>query len=195
MPEGELNDDGGGDLRAFVVFTQLRDGQPYRYAGWLDAADDMMAIFFAREHYGRDQKVESLWAIPRDALDGEDLADIPRSEPFDRAAEGSQRDFQIMTQKAAGDAYVSAGTVAARSFQEALSLARTDHPAESCKCIWVADAERIIKPAEHDLMWRHTDQLYRLARGYSRGVRQKWTQFREDEALTKYEAQDIKEAF
>ena len=32
-----------GDLKPYVVFTQLKAGGPYIYAGWLEAADDAMA--------------------------------------------------------------------------------------------------------------------------------------------------------
>jgi hypothetical protein len=45
------------------------------------------------------------------------------------------------------------------------------------------------------VIWRTTDQSYRLARGYSKDVREKWKQFRGDDDLTEYEKDDLKEAF
>ena len=54
-PAGDLAFPAEGDLAPYVIFTQLKEGGPHIYAGWLDAADDAMALQFAKEHYGQDQ--------------------------------------------------------------------------------------------------------------------------------------------
>ena len=46
-----------------------------------------------------------------------------------------------------------------------------------------------------DLIWRHTDQTYRLARGYSKPVKDKWQKLRRAEDLKEYEKDDLKETF
>ena len=46
-----------------------------------------------------------------------------------------------------------------------------------------------------DLIWRYTDQTYRLARGYGKEVRDKWEKLREEKALEEYERDDLKETF
>ncbi len=65
---GELQEEGIGDLRAYEVFVQLERGKPHMYCGSVDAADDEMALQFACEHYGRDQKCVQVWVVPRDAI-------------------------------------------------------------------------------------------------------------------------------
>ena len=41
---GDLETPEEGDLRPYVVFTQLTSGGPYDYAGWVDASDEAMAL-------------------------------------------------------------------------------------------------------------------------------------------------------
>lgn len=64
----ELDKPAEGDLRAYEVFVQLERGKPHSYAGSVDAADDAMAMLFAREHYGRDQACVQIWVVPRSAI-------------------------------------------------------------------------------------------------------------------------------
>lgn len=56
------------DLKAYEVFVQLERGKPHAHAGSVDAADDEMALLFAREHYGRDQECVQVWVVPRSAI-------------------------------------------------------------------------------------------------------------------------------
>lgn len=58
----------GRDLKAYEVFVQVERGKPHTHAGAVDAADDYMALMFAREHYGRDQECVQVWVVPRDAI-------------------------------------------------------------------------------------------------------------------------------
>lgn len=57
-----------GDLKPYEVFVQVERGKPHAYAGSVDAADDQMALMFAREHYGRDQACVQVWVVPRAAI-------------------------------------------------------------------------------------------------------------------------------
>ncbi len=188
ITEGELSAPPEGDLAPYVVFTQLTANGPYIYAGWLDAADDDMAVQFAREHYGQDQKCECLWAIPRAAMAGTELAVAPPADD-----EGSRRPFEVFTQKKAGDQHRLAGSIEAATAAEALDVARRDHAAASS--IWVAPRDRIIVTDEDDVIWRHTDQTYRLARGYASDVRAKWERIRAQRDIEDYEQDDLKEMF
>lgn len=118
---GDLTSPAEGDLKPYVVFTQLNRGDPHMYAGCVDAADQQMALQFAREHYGQDQKCVNIWVVPKEA-------------------------------------------VTATNY-------------------------------DTDLIWRHTDQTYRLARGYSKPVKDKWRKLRRAEDLKEYEKDDLKETF
>ena len=61
--------------------------------------------------------------------------------------------------------------------------------------MWVASRSNLLSTDDHDLIWRHTDQSYRLARGYGREVRAKWIAFRDEKKLAEYEKDDLAEAF
>ncbi|MCA9290482.1 MAG: hypothetical protein KDA25_05100, partial [Phycisphaerales bacterium] len=114
MPTTELAP-AEGDLRGYVVFTQLRAGGPFIYAGWLDAADDEMALVFAKEHYGQDQKCTHIWAAPRERIGG-----LRENADAAHEAVGADRAYQIFTQAAAGDAYQSSERVTATSAASAI---------------------------------------------------------------------------
>lgn len=70
LPEyaGELKSPAEGDLKPYEVFVQIERGKPHTHAGSVDAADDQMALLFAREHFGRDQACVQVWVVPRSAI-------------------------------------------------------------------------------------------------------------------------------
>jgi ring-1,2-phenylacetyl-CoA epoxidase subunit PaaB len=70
--DSELSLPAEGDAKPFEVFIQLQRGKPHIHAGTVDAADDAMALQFAREHYGMDQPCVHIWVVPRDAMVGTD---------------------------------------------------------------------------------------------------------------------------
>lgn len=185
-PSTPLGVEPTGDLKPYVIFTQLRAGGPYIYAGWLEAADDDMAMAFAKEHYGQDQECVNIQAIRREDITSSDGLYVGK------AAGGS---FSVFTQKKAGDLWITAGTVDGAKPQAAIDAARaTMKQATTAHAIWVVPVNRIIT-THGDLIWRHTDQSYRLARGYGREVRVKWIAFRDEKQLAEYEKDDLAEAF
>ena len=183
-----------GDLAAWVIFTQLKDDGPFLFAGWLDAADETMAMNFAREHYGQDQPCVAIWAIERGDIVGTDLR-----EPDGRG--GETRPWIVLTQAEPGDIYrtpvqADVTTVEAASSAEAIATARAALPnADALHGVWVVPKSCIVMSAPDALIWRHVDQGYRLARGYSKIVRSKWETIREQRAIDEYEKDDLKEAF
>lgn len=178
-----------GDLRPYVVFTQLKANGPYIYAGWLEAADDDMAMAFAKEHYGQDQECVNILAIDRRHVTSSDGLYSSSS-----AAPGKQS-WQVFTQKKAGDLWLSAGTIEADSPSAAIDAAKASiRQAAAAHVVWAVEAAHVIS-THGDLIWRHTDQTYRLARGYGREVRAKWIAFRDEKQLAAYEKDDIVEAF
>lgn len=178
-----------GDLKPYVVFTQLKEGGPHIYAGWLEAVDDAMALSLSKEHYGRDQECVGIWAIVRDDLYSSDGLYTMAQPPAGDAT------YAVFTQKRAGDVFLEAGEVQAGGPGDALEGARAKPQAAKAHCVWVAPIERIVATAHGELIWRHTDQTYRLARGYTKGVKEKWKQFRGDDAMKEYEKEDLKEEF
>lgn len=199
-----------GDLRPFVIFTQLRENGPFIYAGWLEAADGDMALAFAREHYGQDQECVNVLAISRehitssDGLYGEAIEasrDQGSEATGDQLAQASKPEaqnslFRVFTQKKAGDLWIEAGSVEATTPTGALNKARAEvRAAKGAHVIWVVRNAHLVLTGPDDLIWRHTDQSYRLARGYGRTVRAKWIAFRDEKQLAEYEKDDLQEAF
>ena len=186
---GDLETPAQGDLPSYVVFTQLTSSGPYIYAGWLDAVDDGMAIQFACEHYGQDQECVSVLAIPRTAIAGTEAEYAPRGD------DGSPRPFEIFVRPKTGGLYKSAGSVEAMGSESALDAARQRHGPSKVSSIWVVPRDRITATREGDLIWRHTSQDYRMARGYSAAVREKWQTIRAERDLREYEKDDLREMF
>lgn len=179
-----------GDLQPFVIFTQLKDGTPHIYAGWVDAPDATMALTLACEHYGQDQPCTNIWAIPRQFIAGMRLNIEASKEPV------PQRAYQLFTQKEAGDQHISDVTVDATSAAEALEMAEDvipDH--DSYHNVWAVPVDEIHATKPGEMIWRNTDQGYRLARGYSKGVREKWEQLRDAKSLEDYEKDNLTEMF
>ena len=176
-----------GDLKPYVIFTQLKANGPFIYAGWLEAADDDMAMAFAKEHYGQDQECVNIQAIRR--------GDITSSDNLYSSKDPKPGSFSIYTQKRAGDLWLGAGTVDSSTPHAAIETARKSiKQAATAHVIWAISIDKIIT-THGDLIWRHTDQSYRLARGYGREVRTKWIAFRDEKQLAEYEKDDLAEAF
>jgi 1,2-phenylacetyl-CoA epoxidase PaaB subunit len=215
-PDAPLAVSPTGDLRPFVVFTQLKKNGPHIYAGWLEAADARMAMDFAKEHYGQDQECVGVLTIDRAHVTSSDglFPPLPAGQgsgvrageapsaapdsgtPSPQPSPNGRGSFAVFTQKNAGDLFLEAGTLEADSPSAAIDAARkTVRMAQNAHCVWVVPSDRIVKSAADELIWRHTDQSYRLARGYGREVRAKWIAFRDEKKLAEYEKDDLAEAF
>ena len=188
--EGDLATPTEGDFAPYVIFTQLTENGPHIYAGWVDAIDDHMALQFGREHYGQDQKCVGLWAIPRPAIAG-----TGREYPTSNE-DGPRRAFEVFTQKCSGDQHIGAGSVEAANSEAALQAARRRiADDETPHSIWVVPRDRIAATSKGDVIWRLTDQDYRMARGYAADVREKWEKIRTRRDLEEYKKDDLKESF
>lgn len=188
-PEAPLEVEPTGDLLPYVIFTQLKPSGPFIYAGWLEAADDEMAMAFAKEHYGQDQECVNIQAIRREHITSSDGL-------YEHA--GTRCNYLIYTQKKAGDLWlgcITPATIEADTPTAAIEKARREiKQAANAHVIWAVPQQHVLS-THGDLIWRHTDQSYRLARGYGREVRAKWVAFRDEQKLAEYEKDDLQEAF
>jgi ring-1,2-phenylacetyl-CoA epoxidase subunit PaaB len=123
---------------------------------------------------------------------------IPEPEgdlPF--AAEGDYESYEVFIQLNRGDQHKHAGSVDAPDAELALQFAR-EHYGQDQPCVnmWVIPRSAIASvDQEHTMIWRSTDQSYRLARGYSRDVRQKWEAVRAAADVDQYQSEDLKQTF
>jgi|SRR5581483_1649091 len=132
---------------------------------------------------------------------GEDLSrlrdqlKLPKDGELTVAPVGDAKPYEVFVQLQRGKPHLHAGTVDAIDAAMALQFARQHYGRDQpCVHIWVAPRDAMLgTDYEKDLIWRTTDQSYRLARGYQ--VHKRWEQFRSKKDVEQYEKEDLKEAF
>ena len=164
------------------VFTQKKESDVHIHAGSLSAPDASLAQQFAREHYGQDQECSSIWLCLRSAF---------------ISCEGESGSYELFVRWSAGDRYVHVGNAQASSGQDAKIKCNEKFVGErSTHSIWVCPFSQLSRiDGKTDMIWRTTDQQYRLAKGYSKVVRKKWDALRSEKAVDKYQEEDLKETF
>ena len=164
------------------VFTQKKETDAHIHAGSLSAPNALMAANFAREHYGQDQVCHSMWIGLRDDFKSKNVSDDV---------------YELFVQWNAGDRHVHIGQVKATSGKDAKAMCKNELVGEKeFYSIWAIphNSMRSID-GEEDMIWRSTDQSYRLAKGYSKIVRQKWDAIRTSKDVDDYQKEDLKDTF
>jgi len=180
---GELRTEEVEGFQVWEVFTQKKEGDIHLHAGSLSAPDASFAQQFAREHYGQDQECVSLWVGERSSFKSDD---------------GENETYEVFVQKDAGSRHEHVGQVKAENGKDAREKCKEqivhDKPFFSA---WVCPLSKLTKiHSNEDMIWRETtDQSYRLAKGYSRVVRQKWDALRESKAVDQYQSEDLKDTY
>jgi ring-1,2-phenylacetyl-CoA epoxidase subunit PaaB len=120
---------------------------------------------------------------------------LPQPGELARPGVPDAQPFEVFIQLQRGKPHVHAGTVDAVDATMALQFAREHYGRDQpCVHIWVCPRQAMLgTDYDKDLVWRLTDQSYRLARGYQ--VRKRWEQFRAKKDVDEYEKGDLKEAF
>ena len=108
---------------------------------------------------------------------------------------GDARPYEVFIQLQRGKPHIHAGTVDAVDADMAMQFAREHYGRDQqCVHIWICPREAMTATNyDTDLLWRTTDQSYRLARGYQ--VHNRWMKFRQKKDVEEYEKEDLKEAF
>lgn len=179
---GDLSFPEVNSFQIWEVFTQKKESSEHVHAGSLSAPDASMAQQFAREHYGQDQICVSLWVGTRK----------------DFLANGGESDaYELFIQWESGDRHIHIGTIEASCGKEAKTKCGSDIlDNKSYFSLWaIAVSNLTAIDGDNDMIWRSTDQTYRLASGYSRIVRKKWDAIRESKAVDEYQEEDLKETF
>ncbi len=182
------------DTRHWVIYTCKRGGAPFKWAGYVDAPDVDLALQFAREHYGLDEAcVGILTHEHEDAVDGEYSL-----EPLGHggAVGDDGQSWTVFTLERRGGNHQTAGTVHAPDAATAIDRARTTFAGDRVRSIRVVPTCKIHETtAEELLIWRTHDMDYKLAKGYSKVVRAKWTKIRDQQAYEGYRQDDIEKHF
>lgn len=185
VPEitGDLESTEVDNFPVWEVFTQKKDGDVHLHAGSLSAPDASFAKQFAREHYGQDQECINMWVGLRESF----LSD-----------EGCNESYEVFVQKDAGSRHEHVGCVEANNGKDARDQCKKQFiKGDAFYTIWACPLSALSKiESDIDMIWRETtDQSYRLAKGYSKVVRQKWDALRASKSVDKYQSEDLKETF
>jgi len=178
------------DTGHWVVYTRKKDGAPYRWAGSINAPDLDLALQFAREHYGLDESCIAL-VVHRaeDATDGP--CGLDPLEPGEATGQDGTA-WNVFTLARRGGNAESAGSVNAPDAQTAIARATTCCANGRIVQIRVVPSERLYETTDDSmLIWRLHDMNYKLARGYSKDVRTKWTRIRDEQTYEDYRKEDI----
>ncbi|MDP7028640.1 MAG: hypothetical protein QF733_00280 [Phycisphaerales bacterium] len=182
------------DGRHWVVYTAKRDGAPFKWAGYVDAPDQELALQFAREHYGLDEACVGIICHEHAAA-----TDGPYGlEPLQPGnAEGEDgQDWTVFTLLKRGGNHQTAGTVKAPDADTAIDRATTRFADGKIRSIRVVPNSQVFQTTESELLiWRTHDMTYKLAKGYSKDVRAKWSQFRDEQTYEQYRKEDIARHF
>ena len=180
---GELTTKEVPPFPIWEVFTQKKTGDIHLHSGSLSAPDASFAQQFAREHYGQDQECVSIWIGLRDTF---------------LSTDGKSEVYELFVQWKSGGRHEHVGEVEAGNGTEAKNKCVEQCINSKTYCtIWTAPISKLTKiDGTVDMIWRtSTDQNYRLAKGYSRVVRQKWDAIRAGAAVDTYQEEDLKETF
>jgi 1,2-phenylacetyl-CoA epoxidase PaaB subunit len=178
------------DTRHWVVYTSKRAGAPHKWAGYVDAPDTELALQFAREHYGLDEVCVGILAHEhKDAVDGEYAL-----EPLDRGDASGQDgpEWTVFTLERRGGTHQTIGVVNAPDAATAIDRGRGLFAGKRVRSLRVVPSDKIhTTTAEELTIWRLHDMEYKLAKGYSKIVRTKWTKIRDELTYEEYQQDDI----
>ena len=188
LPEGKPDD------AHWVVYTRKKEGGPARWAGYLDAVDVDLALQYSREHYGLDEACAGTLIHRHEALTDSEYGIHPI--PAGDASGDDGEAWTVFAQRRRGMIHIEAGAVHAADAATAVVRARSKFANGKVSNIRVVRTDDCFEATPAELaIWREHDMSYKLARGYSKTVRAKWTNFRSEEDLERYRKGDLKEHF
>ncbi len=178
----ELNTQEVHAFPVWEVFTKKKETDAHTHAGSLSAPNAQMAANFAREHYGQDQVCCSMWIGLRDDF---------------KSTDACEDTYELFVQWNAGDRHVHVGQANASSREDAETKCKTEFVGDKeFYTIWSLPHQAMHAiDGDEDMIWRTTDQSYRLAKGYSKIVRQKWDAIRASKEVDDYQKEDLKDTF
>lgn len=171
ITEGESHKDKLDQLPTYEVFIQVKEPRAYKHEGCVHATSLPMALIFAKEQFSRRGMCSGIWVVDTRDVMVTDYTDN-ESDVYDKLAgqpEGPGNEYAIFHMIKRGTQHSFAGTVKARSTEEALQVAKGE--IERKKPVlnaWVIPMERLLKTALSDReMWETTPKkLFREAIDY-----------------------------
>ncbi len=163
-------------LGTFEVFTQLRENKPYIHTGAVHAPNEEMAFLFAKEQFSRRQTCTGLFvADTRNVYTTgytEDDQNIYSTLPDADDSDGPSESYEVFHLMRRGKQHEHIGSVEARSYQGALSLAKPEFiDGKPVYNVWVVKTSDILFNDEEDkIIWNTLpEKQFRDAIAYKAG--------------------------
>ena len=146
-------------LGTFEVFTQLKENKPYTHTGAVHASNEEMAFIFAKEQFSRRQTCTGLFVVDTRNIYTtgftEDDGNIYAELPEEADTSGDVESYEIFHLMRRGKQHEHIGSVEARGYQHALSLAKPEFiDGKPVYNVWVAKTSDILFNDEEDrIIW------------------------------------------
>jgi ring-1,2-phenylacetyl-CoA epoxidase subunit PaaB len=156
-------------LSRYQVFEQERADLPHRNTGSVHAADDEMALEYARDVFVRRPDCMSLWVVPARAVFAKTAQQVAEDDWYVEPAADAPTETYLVFQKqgqTARETFVThVGHVRARSPHEALRVALNTFAAKNVFVWWVVPERAVLKSNAEDwasLFAPARDKKYRM---------------------------------
>lgn len=141
----------------YEVFLQLKEGKQYQHVGIVHAPSCELAYVFAKEQYSRRLLCSGIFVVDtRDVFvtaftEGDENIYASISEEFPSGGETEEYEFFHLAKR--GKQHGHIGSVEARSYQEALSLAKSEFiDGKPVYNVWVVKTNDILFTSDEDKM-------------------------------------------
>lgn len=142
-------------LPRYEVFEQERADLPHRNTGSVHAADDEMALEYARDVFVRRPDCLNLWVVPARAVFAKTTQQVANDDWYVEPPADAPRETFLVFQKRgqpARETFVEhVGQVNARSAHEALAVALKTLSAQNVFVWWVVPERAVLKSDAADL--------------------------------------------
>lgn len=191
--EGDLPP-GIPDTDHWIVYTQKKTDGPFTWAGSLNAPDAKLAVQFAGEHYGLDEACTAILTHHAQYVNDGPCGFEPLEKGDDTGDDGQS--WCVFGLPRRGGNLVLIGEINANESSVAINRATSVYANGKFVQFRVVPKDKIIiSDGNGGLIWRLHDMNYKLARGYSKGVREKWVRIRDEATYEDYRKEDIHKHF
>ena len=143
----------------FEVFTQLKEGKPYKHEGIVHAPNIDMAFVFAKEQFSRRMMCSGLFVVETRKVFVTDFTEGDQSVyqlVSDEAPnEGEMEEYEFFHLMKRGKQHEHIGSIEAKNPQQALAMAKSEFiNGPSVYNVWVVKTKDILFSKEEDkIIW------------------------------------------
>ncbi|MFT6828666.1 MAG: ring-1,2-phenylacetyl-CoA epoxidase subunit PaaB [Roseivirga sp.] len=153
--ESSVAKDGLDQFETYEAFVQSKEGKPFEHAGPVHAPNEEMAFLFAKEQYSRRGmfcnaicviKTENI-KVSEYTDNGQDVYNLVTNSP----SGNDNMSFEIFHLMKRGKHHKHEGSVFAKDFDDAMSVAKSEFQADKPVFnVWIVKSEHILASEEED---------------------------------------------